>query len=159
MKEVKLVDIDNLVSETKPKDSFIFDEANAVDDIHWLLDAYVEKGVWNLVVFEDSFGIIKHHIPNHGIDDDRLEDIVDCWLEKIEFNERRKDIEAVHGVLDKAYEEKNQPNNNLVQAVNDIAYVANEIVNNSNIEHNLDNEEFKEAVDEWLYERTNNPKN
>lgn len=44
-----------------------------------LLDSYVENGYWDLKVYEESYSIIKHHHPDHGLTDIELENITYEW--------------------------------------------------------------------------------
>ena len=51
-------------------------------NIERMLDSYVERGYWNLSVYEDSCNLIDKHFPNHELSDYELEEITYEWLEK-----------------------------------------------------------------------------
>lgn len=76
----QMINTENITSETRQANSFLFDDINAYDDIANLLDSYVEKGWFKVIVYESGFDIVNYHIPNHGLTDDDLEMIIKTWV-------------------------------------------------------------------------------
>ena len=52
------------------------------ENIERILNTYVDRGYWNLSVYEESCDIIDSHFPNHNLNDELLEEITYEWLNK-----------------------------------------------------------------------------